>query len=110
MAHSTSTNFPDSVDTRRFFSDVSLPHGEILEGYNDLIKQQKYQEASQYLYNNVEVPNVNMDYNGSYLWNKIDNQLVAIENYATTMDSTEVRPHYDTVAPTQTWSNMTWIA
>ena len=108
--HNTSTVFPDDTDSRQFFSDVSLQHADIRNGYNELIKSQEYQRASQYLYDNVEVPNVNMDYNGSYLWNRLDNIIAALEDYAVNMDSTNARNYYSSEEPTETWDDMVWIA
>ena len=108
--HRTDTVFPGGVDDRSYYSDVSIAHKETLNGYNELIKQQKYQEASQYLYDNIESQNVNLDYNGSYVWNRADNQMVALENYAVGMDETHIRPHYGSTHPTETYVNeTTWI-
>ena len=107
--HNTASVFPGNVDSRSFFSDVQLKHATIHNGYNDLIKSASYQAASQYLYDDVEVPNVNMDYNGAYLWNRFDNIVSAIEGYVTTLEPTDVRPYYDEPEPSDKWQNMTWI-
>lgn len=108
--HNTSSVFPDSVDARAFFSDVQLRHASIHNGYNELIQSADYQGASQYLYTNVEQANVNMDYNGAYLWNRFENIVRAIEDYALAMDSTEARNVYSQEEPTETWDNQVWIA
>ena len=108
--HNTASVFPGEVDSRAFFSDVQLKHATIHNGFNDLIKSAHYQEASQYLYQNVELANVNMDYNGAYLWNRFDNILRAIEDYAVAMDATDARPVYSPTEPTEKWINQVWIA
>ena len=108
--HNTSSVFPGEVDSRAFFSDVQLKHATIHDGYNALIKSADYQGASRYLYQNVEQANVNMDYNGAYLWNRFDNILKAVEDYAVAMDATGARPVYSSEEPTETWENQVWIA
>ena len=100
MAHSSSTSFPVSIDPRMYYSDISLQHTDILDGYNNLVSSGQYQQASRYLYNNVEVPNVNVDYNGAYLWNMFDNRIEAIESYAYTMPATDSRCYYSRYEPT----------
>jgi len=110
--HPTTTVFPGDIDSRSYYSDVTLKHTNIMKEYNELVLQQRYQDASQYLYDNIETQNVNLDYNGSYVWNKADNQMAAIENYAVyVMEETNIRPHYDYGAPgNNRHQDMTWIA
>ncbi len=93
--HNTSSVFPGNTDSRQFFSDVQLQHATIHDGYNGLVKSGNYLGASQYLYRVVEQGNVNMDYNGAYLWNRFDNIIRAIEDYVISMDSTNARPIYN---------------
>ena len=93
--HNTSSVFPNKIDSRQFFSDIQLQHATIHDGYNELVKSKKYLGASEYLYRVVEQGNVNMDYNGAYLWNRFDNIIRAIEVYALTMESTNARPIYN---------------
>lgn len=107
--HTTSTVFPSKIDPRQFFSDVQLQHAVIHDEYNELIKSTNYQGASQYLYRVVEQGNVNMDYNGAYLWNRFDKIIRAIEDYATTMDSTNARPIYSPTKPTSPQATTVWI-
>lgn len=108
--HRTTTSFPGSVDARSYYSDVSLQHTDVMNNYNRLIKQKKYKEASQYLYDTIESQNMNLDYNGAYVWNRTDNQMVAIENYAVNvMEETNIRPHYSNGSPSTRWDQMSWI-
>lgn len=109
--HRTTTAFPGSIDARSYYSNVSIPHKNTMKSYNELILQQKYKEASQYLYNNIESKNVDLDYNGAYVWNRTDNQMVALENYAVNvMEETEVRPYYSNNRPGTKKVGMSWIS
>jgi hypothetical protein len=107
--HNTSTVFPESFDNRFFFNDVRLRHADIMRGYRDYLLNKDYVGASQYLYNNVEIANQDMDYNGAYLWNTLENRVSAIENYAISMEETNVRPYCSNVPPTQKMEHMSWI-
>jgi hypothetical protein len=107
--HSTSTVYPGNIDPKLFFSDVSLRYARIHDTYNNMINDEDYVAASQYLYNNVESQNVDMDYNGAYLWNRFENMLLAIENYTMSMDSTNTRPYYQTTEPKNIPAKTVWI-
>lgn len=109
MSHNTATTFPTEIDQRRFFSDVRLSHANIMNAYKDLISAEDYVGASQYLYDAVEGGNVNMDYNGAYVWNTMENRIVAIENYLRGSDSTSARPYISDTEPTTKWAGMSWI-
>ena len=99
--HSIQSYYPTQFDNRTFYSDVSLDHADILQTYNNLIKAHNYKAASQHLYDAVEVGDRNMDYNGAYLWNRLENIIIAIEEYATTeLQETNMRPNYSNEAPT----------
>lgn len=100
--HNQESYYPAWVDDRTFFSDVSLDHADILTTYNNKIKAHNYQEAAQYLNDTVEVGNVDMDYNGAYLWNHFESMIYNIEQWATTrMQKTNIRPYYSSTAPTE---------
>ena len=107
--HDPTTHFPGELDSRIYYSDVSLKEKDLLDGYNELIKQQKYKDASQYLYDNIEVPDRNVGYNGAYLWNMMTNRVVAIENEVQTIDSTLTRPYYGDTKPSELRVGMVWI-
>lgn len=110
--HNSSSIFPASIDAREFFSDLKLRHTDIRDGFNALIKNQQYQQASQYLYDNIEAANLDMDYNGAYLWNRIENKLVVIEQEYLNMPDNLVRSTYGSTAPTTNRVNRktVWIA
>ncbi len=80
-----------------------------MRGYRNLLLEKDYVGASQYLYNNIEVANRDMDYNGAYLWNTLENRIFAIENYVVSLGGSNVRPHYSNVPPTQLLEHMSWI-
>ena len=109
--HNTSSVYPGAVDDRSFFSDVRLRHADILSGYHNLISNMKYQEASQYLYDNVEVADQDLDYNGAYLWNRIENKIFPLEQKCTSLEDTLIRPHYNPTKPSNGVEKKTvWIS
>ncbi len=108
--HNTGTVYPAAIDARNFFSDVSLKHAEILNGYNELILNGQYKNASQYLYDNVEVADQDMDYNGAYLWNRLENRIVPLEQFVLSLPETDVRPHYTSTKPTNAVVKTQWIS
>lgn len=80
-----------------------------MRGHRNYLEQKDYVGASQYLYDSVEVANQNMDYNGAYLWNTVENRVTAIENYAISMEKTNVRPYCSNEHPTEMFEHMSWI-
>lgn len=110
MAHSSSTAFPTDINPRNYISDISLQHTNILDGYNTLVSNGQYQQASQYLYDNIETPNIEVDYNGAYFWNRCDNRIEAIENYALTMPETTARGVYSKYEPTSKYIGQVWVS
>lgn len=110
MAHSSATTFPNNIDPRIYFSDISLQNTSILNGYTTLVSNGQYQQASQYLYDNIETPNLDIGYNGAYLWNGFDNRIESIENYALTMPETTARCVYSNTEPTSKPKGTVWVA
>lgn len=110
MAHSSSTSFPDQIDDRNYFTDVVLQHTDILQSYQELIDAGQLKEASQYLYDNVEAPGLDMDYNGSYLWNRFETKIPSIEQYALDMEATNIRGTYSRTEPTGKAKGHVWIS
>ena len=110
LVHKTTTVYPGDIDSRSYYSDVTLKHTNIMKGYNELILQQRYQDASRYLYDNIETQNIDLEYNGAYIWNRIDTQLLSIEHFMYDILETNARPHYDYTAPSYPSLNTTWIA
>ena len=110
--HNTDTVFPESIDSRFFFSDASLKEKDLLNGHHELIKSEHLKEASQYLYDNVEAGNRDVSYNGAYIWNTFDNRVIAIEEYvASHSGDTKVRPTYSDTEPAfgQRFVGMVWV-
>ncbi len=110
--HNTSSSFPGKIDTRTYFSDASLKEQDLLEAHHSLIKEGQFKEASQYLYDNIEAADRNVSYDGAYLWNTMDNRVVAIENYVvSSVSNTKVRPTYSDTEPaySQRFVGMVWV-
>lgn len=107
--HNTDTVFPDNIDSRSLFSDLSVAHTNLIDGYNELIRNKSYKSASQYLYDNIEVPNLDVDYDGAYLWNRFDKRIATIENYVISESDNPNRNYYQDSEPTDKHQNMIWI-
>lgn len=43
------SNFPNSVDERTFFCDIDIDTKPLMDHYNNLIQEKKYQEANIFL-------------------------------------------------------------
>lgn len=108
--HTSATSFPEDIDNRVYYTDIGLQHTDILQAYNELVNDGQYKQASQYLYDNVEVENLNVDYNGAYIWNMFENRLSAIEDYALDMEATDTRGIYGSTEPIGQPKNRVWIS
>ena len=102
MAHDVTTNYPNEIDERIFFSDCDLPHVNILTEYKELLKQEKYTEARDLLNNSK------MDFYGSWLLNRLENQLNAVGSYLLTKEKPQLQV-YSSDAPTNVNVGITWI-
>ncbi len=70
-----STVFPDSIDDRHFFQDISIDQLPIMEKYTGMIKSSAYTAASEYI--NAQ----DVTFYGAWILNMLEERLVAIENY-----------------------------
>ena len=60
--------FPDGIDTRVYFSDICLEDVPVMNTYQELIKSEKYSEASELLNNND-----NITFYGAWVLNLFSN-------------------------------------
>lgn len=97
-----STKFPQSIDDRIFFQDISPEQIPIMKHYYSLLKSGNYQKASELL-NNSEV----FSY-GAWCLNFLENRLFAIGNYVMNLEDINL-VNYSESEPVITEECMTWI-
>ena len=69
------TVFPDYIDDRHFFQDVSIDKLPIMDKYNSMINASSYTSASEYI-NTQDVT-----FYGAWILNMLEERLIAIEEY-----------------------------
>lgn len=72
--------YPDKIDPLIFFQDVSLDNIEIMNRYDNLIKQGKYSEASEYINSQSDI----CGYFANFL-NAIENRIYSLQEYLLTI-------------------------
>ena len=71
----TITLFPQDIDSRFFFQDVCIEKIKLLNTYLTYLNSRQYSLASNYLNRS------GLDYHGAWLYNKLENRLVALGEY-----------------------------
>lgn len=97
------SQYPNNIDPMLFFQDNSLDNIDIINTYNNLIAQQKYNEANEYINQQENVHRYSADY-----FNAIENRIYSLQNYLLTKNKKEVFIH-SKEEPTQINKNMIWI-
>lgn len=70
------SSFPDTVDEQPFFQDVDLNHLPIMEHYDELISQHKYNEANAYMNQQSGIYGYFADF-----FNLIENRIETLQTY-----------------------------
>ena len=100
------TVFPDNIDGRTYFNDLTLAHADTYHGFVERVQAENYQEASAYLNDHAD----GMDYFGADLFNEIDDRLRKIEVFATSdTRTTNTHAAYGSSEPTDTIEGMIWV-
>lgn len=73
--------YPDKIDPLIFFQDVSLDNVEIMNTYDNLIKQGKYTEASEYINSQSGICGYFADF-----FNAIENRIYNLQEYLLTIE------------------------
>lgn len=95
--------FPNGIDSRIFFSDISIDYTGLMSQYQSLIKQGKYSEASKLLNNS------DASFYGAWIFNLFDNRLKNIGEYLLTLEKPKLTL-YEDIEPTEGLTdNLTWI-
>ena len=95
--------FPNGIDSRIFFSDISIDHIDLMSQYQSLIKQGKYSEASQLLNNS------DASFYGAWIFNLFDNRLKNIGEYILTLEKPKLTVFQNTEPNEGLVQNLTWI-
>ena len=69
------TVFPNLIDNRYFFQDVSIDKLPIMDKYNGMINASAYTDASEYI--NAQ----DITFYGAWILNMLEERLIALENY-----------------------------
>lgn len=96
--------FPKDVDSRSYFSDVSLMNRDVLSEHHTLISLRRYQEASQKLHDS------GISYYSAELFNFLEDCLVKIGQILQHKTTTPTRPVYSQTYPEKRQENMIWIS
>ncbi|MCM1232121.1 MAG: hypothetical protein NC489_18525 [Ruminococcus flavefaciens] len=76
MYISSTSSYPDKVDEMIFFQDCSLDNIDIMNTYNDLILQGKYNEANNYINQHDNIYGYFADY-----FNALENRIYSLQDY-----------------------------
>ena len=97
------TKFPESIDSKSYFSNISLMNQNILNEHHTLMALKKYQEACQ------KLEESNVDFYSAELFNYLEECLYKIGNEIIKKGITPARPYYSSSEPTNLQENMIWI-
>lgn len=98
----TISSFPNKVDNLIFFQDIDIENKKIFIKYQELLHQEKYLEASQFL----EASNIS--YYGADICNLLENMVYNLQNYLKQKNLN--RTHYFSLEPPQNIKNgASWI-
>ena len=97
-----STKFPQSIDDRIFFQDISPEQIPIMKQYYSILKNGNYTKASEFL-NNSGV----FSY-GAWCLNLLENRLYAIGNYVMNLENINL-VNYSKSEPTNVEDGTAWI-
>ena len=96
------TKFPNDIDNRLFFSDISNEQVPIMNTYNNYIANGEYDKVSEFL-NNSEV-----FFYGAWLLNMLENRLYVIGDYLIKQEKSNLTI-YSNSEPSNLYEDMNWI-
>lgn len=98
------SKFPNSIDDRIFFQDISINQVPIMKNYYTLLNAGNYTMASKYL-NNSEV-----FFYGAWCLNLLENRLHTIGNYVIKLEDLSLITYGDSEpSESELYDNITWI-
>ena len=95
--------FPQGIDTRIFFSDISLEYVDLMKEYQSLIKSGKYSEASKLLNNS------DASFYGAWLLNLLDVRLQKIGTYLLSLEEPTSLIYQEEEPSEGIYENVSWI-
>lgn len=95
--------FPQDIDLRCFISDTDLEHVDLLQQYQNLIRNHRYSNASRLLESSDSF------YYGAYLFNMFEHRLYQIGQYVLKKDKVKLG-YYQNEVPVLPKKGMYWIA
>lgn len=97
------SHYPEQIDSMSFFQDNSLDQTDIINSYNCLTAQEKYNQANELIHQQKTIHGC-----FSHCLNAIENRIEALQAYLLTKKPKE-RFIYSDVEPTQIKENIIWI-
>ncbi len=93
MIYNPSSYYPDKIDPLIFFQDVDLEHLEIMEHFQNLIREEKYSEASKYI-------NQQNGIHGAFagLFNLIENRVYKLQRHLLAKEDINLH-HFSEIEP-----------
>lgn len=88
--YNTTTNYPTAVDDLLFISDVDCKSESIMNKHQDYIKKGEYDNASNYLNNQVGITPIVAD-----LFNLLENRIIAVQTHLLEQDDEVERAFYE---------------
>ena len=98
------TQFPNDIDRRTYYSDVSLQNQSLMNDYHSLLQMKKYNEASQ------TVSKSGVPFYSAELFNFFETCAKNIGEYLLTKSIQGIRPIYQQEAPVGANTNSIWIS
>ena len=97
------SQYPEKPDPMLFFQDNSLDKQSVINTYNNLIAEGKYDEANELVSQHDNLYGYFADY-----FNSIENRIYSLQEYLLTKQKKELIKHSNT-EPAQMSENMIWI-
>lgn len=97
------SQYPEKIDPMLFFQDNSLDKESIINTYNNLIAEGKYDEANELVSQQDNFYGYFADY-----FNAIENRIYSLQEYLLTKQKKELIKHSNT-EPTYVGENTIWI-
>lgn len=99
----TTSQYPNLIDPMLFFQDNNWDNIDIINTYNNLIAQEKYNEANEFISQQDNIYGYFADY-----FNAIENRIESLQGYLLTKVKKEVFIHSN-IEPARVNENMIWI-
>ncbi len=103
MKITSKISYPNDIDKRSYFSDVTLDKVSIINAHHAYVRAQNYHDAAE------TAENANVDYYGAYLFNRLEEILYQIGGALRTSNVSVLRPYVSKNPPKTVGKGMVWI-